>query len=380
MAHRITLLGLLSTASLLSACGSGAAHDGATDTPSPSAAPPSSMPADGNDPEALGFPTDTCKGFVVDEGEFTVNPGEDLNFCVRIPMPEAWQGPDLALTGWAWSLARTHHFFMEYSPHPFPGPSTDPVPCADYVYDPATDSYAYSPGHPPTGTFSFIGSANNENSKIVFGAGTGNGYVQFDGQHGRYMPASGHFRTSHHLINTGDTPITTHAKFKVCVDETTTIPFLGTSLVCTTTAINVPVGTQGAVTATCTAPFDMDVFLLASHAHAHLTEFTMQFYDGAQTQPDIIYDSKAWDSPEIVNLDTPLHLAKGQGITYTCHYNGPAVFKDTTDDPAAEHCGLFTAYSYPDPRPGQVPPQLTGLETLPDQVTEAFPSLSVSPI
>jgi hypothetical protein len=120
--------------------------------------------------------------------------------------------------------------------------------------------------------------------------------------------------------------------------------------------------------------------LLASHAHAHLTRFTLQKYDGTRTLPDLLYESKEWDSPQIIGLDTPLHLKKGEGLTYTCNYNGPAVFSDTTEKADAEHCAVFTAYSYPPDRPNELPPQLTGLESQPGQVTEAFPSLSVSPI
>jgi hypothetical protein len=332
-------------------------------------------------PEALGFPTDTCEGFVVDEGEFTVQPGQDINYCVRVPIPPEWQTRDLALGVWAWDLANTHHFFMEYSPHPFPGQGTEPVACPSYKWNTATNAYDFVPDQKPEGTFSFIGSANSEDSKIIFGAGQGKGYVMFDKDHGRFMAQNGHFRTSHHLINLTDKPITTHAKFKVCIKDAANLPFVANSLVCTTTNINVPAGEQGKTVATCTAPYDLDVFLLASHAHAHLTRFTLQRYDGTKTLPDLIYESKNWDAPEIKNLDTPLHLKKGEGLTYTCEYNGPAVFSDTTEKAEAEHCAVFTAYSYPDPRPGVVPTQLTGLQSAPPQdIGVAFPSLSVSPI
>jgi hypothetical protein len=334
----------------------------------------------GGNPEALGFPTDSCPGFVIDEGEFTVQPGQDINFCVRIPMPAEFQNRPLALGGWAWELANTHHFFMEYSPHPFPGPGTDPVPCPSYSWNASTSKYDFVPNQKPEGTFSLIGSANNEGSKILFGAGQGKNYVMLNSEYGRYMPQDGHFRTSHHLINPTNAPITTHARFKVCVKDAATTPFLATSLVCTTTAINVPANTTGTASATCVAPFDLDLVLLASHAHAHLTRFTMQQYDGTQTLPDLIYDSRTWDSPNIVNLSQPLHLKQGQGITYTCEYTGPAVYRDNTEMADAEHCAIFTAYSYPTAHPGLAPPQLTGLATSPAQVSTAFMSLSTSPI
>jgi hypothetical protein len=317
---------------------------------------------------------------VLDQGEFTTLPGEDINYCVRIPIPEKWRTRDLALGGWSWDLSYTHHHFMEYSPHPFPAAGSEPVPCNEYTWNPATSSYQHVPGATAGGKFSLVGSANNENSKIVFGGGEGKGYVMLDGRHGRYLAKNGHFRTSHHLINTTLEPITTRARFKVCVQDAAATPFLVNSLVCTTTAIDVPANASGFARATCTVPHDADIVLLASHAHEHLTRFTVQRYDGTQTLPEVLYESVDWDSPRIVNLDEPLHLKKGEGLTYTCEYRGPAVFADDTTRPEAEHCAVFTGYSFPDPRPGAVPPQLTGLATLPEQVSEAFPSLDVSPI
>lgn len=362
---------------LLAACGGGGADDRAR-------AGATNVHGDGGsvfDPNHTGFPTDDCDGFVLDEGEFTVQPGADINYCMRLPMPPEWQAKgDQGMWGFSWDLAATHHFFMEYSPHPFPGPGQDAVPCSEYAWNTATGVYDHVPGASPEGTFSFIGSANSEDSKFIFGAGEGSDYLVTDGRHGRYMVANGHFRTSHHLINLTDEPITTRAKFKVCAKPAGEFQNLLTGLTCTTTAIDVPEGQTGSVRATCTAPFDMDIVVLASHAHAHLTSFQMQVYDGQRTLPDVIYESTNWDSPEIRYLDEPIHLKAGMGITYTCNYLGPAQFRDATDVPQAEHCAAFLSYSYPDARPGVIPPQLTGLATAPDAVSAAFDSLGVSPI
>jgi hypothetical protein len=228
----LAALAVASTATL--ACGNS--------SPSKEATVPATVATDGG-AGALGDatdPTNDCPGFVIDEGEFTVQPGQDINYCVRVPMPPEFRTRDLALYGWGWNLESTHHFFMEYSPHPFPGPGTDPVPCPSYKWNDATRGYDFVPDQQPEGTFSFIGSANNESSKIIFGAGQGKGHVMLDDQHGRYMQENGHFRTSHHLINLSDQPITTHARFKVCVKDAKDTAFVATSLVCTTTAIDVP--------------------------------------------------------------------------------------------------------------------------------------------
>src|SRR6185312_16720819 len=65
---------------------------------------------------------------VVDEGTFTVPAGQEVVYCVRIPMPAAFQGRDLALTGWDSDVtAPMHHYFMFYDTKSTPG--TTPVPC-----------------------------------------------------------------------------------------------------------------------------------------------------------------------------------------------------------------------------------------------------------
>jgi hypothetical protein len=55
-------------------------------------------------------------GFRVEQSTFVVQPGDELTFCERIPIPEAFAGRDLALIGWDWELpAFTHHYFMAFS-------------------------------------------------------------------------------------------------------------------------------------------------------------------------------------------------------------------------------------------------------------------------
>ena len=316
--------------------------------------------------DELGYPTDNCYGFILDEGSWELQPGEDVDYCARLPMPHEFRDRDLVITGWAWNLGTTHHYFMEYSPNPFPGSTMDPVPCNE---------------DGSQGTFSLLNSANTEGSKLVFGAGEGAGYMSTGGNHGRFIQADGHFRTSHHVINFTTEPITIEAKFKVCVKEASEVPHPISSLVCNTTAINVPEGVDGDAIGTCTAPFDMDIVVLSSHAHQHLNYFTLQKYDGNETLPEILYESTDWDSPDIIHLEEPLHLKKGEGITYTCNFKGPTVYRDDVSLPDADHCAAYMGYAYPaGERDYEVPPSLMSLALFPEQVAQSTPSIDGSPI
>jgi hypothetical protein len=122
--------------------------------------------------------------------------------------------------------------------------------------------------------------------------------------------------------------------------------------------------------------------VLASHGHQHLTRFTVQVYDGRKTLDPIVYESTDWDSPQILALDEPIHLKRGMGLTYTCHYDGtgPVMFGDDGTAPNAEHCALYSGYSYPENRPNEIPPMLFSLAIAPDQVAAVGPSLPGSPI
>jgi hypothetical protein len=354
--RRAQLLVALFTLSM-AACSS----DGQGD-PAETAGDDETVPADPTAP-----PDIECKSFEVNLAEWTVNPGENTDYCMRLPIPEEWNDRDLALSGWSWNLSSTHHFFMEHSPQPFPGTGNEPVGCGT--------------GVDPRKEFSFINSANNEGATLAFGAGQGTGAVAMSNGVGKYLPRGGHFRTSHHVINTSDQPIQTWARFNVCVQDAAATKYVANTMVCTTTAIDVPANTRGSTTATCTAPYDMNVVLLASHAHDHLKRFTVQKYDGARTLDDVLYESTDWDSPQIVDIaSNPVRLSKGQGLTFTCEYEGEARFSAGAEEPWAEHCAVFTAYTYPEGREYEVPGRLTGLGTTPNAVTEAFPSIPQSPI
>ncbi|MBM4363511.1 MAG: hypothetical protein FJ104_12590 [Deltaproteobacteria bacterium] len=310
-----------------------------------------------------------CESFEVNLANWTVAPGENTDYCMRLPIPERWNGEDMALTGWSWNLSSTHHFFMEHSPQPFPGTGTEPIGCGT--------------GEDPRKEFSFINSANNEGSVLAFGAGQGTGTLHMANNVGKYLPKGGHFRTSHHVINSSDQPIDTWARFNVCVQPLTQTEYVANTMVCTSTAIDVPAGTVGSTVGTCTAPYDMEIVLLASHAHNHLTRFTVQKYDGTATEDALVYESTDWDSPNIIQLaDKPILLKAGQGLTYTCEYEGEARFSAGAEEPWAEHCGLFTAYTFArgQGKEYEVPGRLTGLQTAPGAISVAFPSLAQSPI
>ena len=280
---------------------------------------------------------------VLDEGTFTVAPGAEVVYCVKIPMPAAFKGRDLALVGWDSTItAPMHHYFMFYDSTATSG--TTPVPCeASGAQVPAASA--------GLNLFSM--------GRLLFVAGTGQDSYRNQAGYGAVLTSSGTFVTNHHVINASASPITVGGKFTLKVAGAKDIPHPTQALSCQTIDINLPAMTTTDVTATCLAPFDLDVVTLSSHAHQDLTSFETRMYDGTQTQPTVLYTSTQWESPAVVQLDTPLHLKAGQGLTFTCHFdNATASAIGFGLTATSEMCAAMASYAYPVTQTGKVPPMM----------------------
>jgi len=279
----------------------------------------------------------------LDEGTFTVQPGQEVVYCVRIPMPAAFQGRDLALTGWDSDIAAPmHHYFMFYDTTPTSG--TVPVPCQGTSPEVPAASASLS-------LFSM--------GVIIFVAGTGHDSYAGNQGYGAVLQSNGTFVTNHHVINATAEPLTVGATFKLQVVDAASIAHPTQPLSCQTLDITLPANTATDVTATCLAPYDLDIVSMSSHAHQDLVTFETRMYDGTQTQPTVLYTSSQWESPVVQQLATPLHLLQGQGLTFTCHYmNATGASIGWGLGATQEMCASMNAYAYPVDKPNQVPPAL----------------------
>ena len=62
------------------------------------------------------------------------------------------------------------------------------------------------------------------------------------------------------------------------------------------------------------------IFQLFSHAHEHMTEFRV-YIDGGPRHGELVYIAYDWEHPPILELDPPLILEPGQGLTLETTYN-----------------------------------------------------------
>ena len=303
-------------------------------------------------------------GYQLDEGAFDVDPGADVTYCVRIPVPEEWVGRDVGLIGWDWDLpVNTHHFFMAYSEREVDFGGAPFIPCdgKDPIVDNSTVlglEEAFGGGGAVTAG---EGLSRTGEGKLVFGAGVGVGRYLGDPGYGRILKAGGHLVTNHHVLNMSPDVVTMTGRFNMYLRAPEDLPHRTHELNCLTLDVNMEPRSKRTVTSTCTAPHDLDITLLASHGHNHLKRFETRLYDGqrGETLPDPLYVSEDWDSPLLAYQEKPLRLRKGDGLTYTCHY------ENDTDDAvtfgtnvANEMCATMNAYALPPERAFEDAPPL----------------------
>ena len=275
-------------------------------------------------------------GFQVDEGAFSLAPGVEGLYCMRLAIPEDYAGGPMYVREIESRLpAGTHHFFMAYNTDEIAGSQ----PC--FESGPLV-STAEADQHDGGG------------GKILFLSGEGAyDYALPDG-YAFYLPSgAGHLVTSHHVLNASDEPRDMYGVFNVHTARAEQITHPINSFNCLLQDIWIAPHSSGTVSATCVAPFDLDLVVLSSHAHQHLRRFEMKHED------KVIYTSRDWDSPHIVTLDEPLHLEKGDGIEFSCMFenSGDEWIVFGTGD-YGEMCAIMSSYAYPKNRPHEVPPSL----------------------
>jgi hypothetical protein len=123
-------------------------------------------------------------------------------------------------------------------------------------------------------------------AKFLFGSGEGYYKTTMPEGYGTLIQADGLFQASHHALNLRPAPITMGGKLNILIAEADEIRHPVRTLACDNRGIDIPPQSSVTVTATCTAPFDLDIIKVSSHAHQHLTLFEVRFFDGENADDD----------------------------------------------------------------------------------------------
>jgi hypothetical protein len=282
-------------------------------------------------------PPPAGRGFQLDEGNFLVEPGEEGLYCMRLPVPEAYGDQPLFVRQIESRLPiGTHHFFMAYNG------------------DPVDDEVGCFPGGQPYVSTEDAEEHDGGGGKLMFLSGEGEYSYALPEGYAFYLPSgAGHMVTSHHVLNTGDAAREMYGRFNIHTVPVAEVAHPINQLNCLLQDIWVGPHTESTVSGTCTAPFDLDLVVLASHAHQHLRKFEI-LHEG-----ELIYESRDWDSPDILTLAEPRRMRAGEGLEFRCTFrnDGDQWIVFGTGD-YGEMCAIMSQYAYPAERPNEVPPSL----------------------
>ena len=89
-------------------------------------------------------------------------------------------------------------------------------------------------------------------------------------------------------------------------------------------SFNLPAGEETTITKTWTFNEERHIFLLSSHAHQFNTEWKIYISGGAR-DGELVYFSKDWEHPPLIEFDPPIFLSSGEGL------RGEATYNNTTD-------------------------------------------------
>jgi hypothetical protein len=303
------------------------------------------------DPAALAPPA-AGAGFQIDLGRFSLPPGREGSHCIRAPIPPEYAGGPVYVAGADSVLSgSTHHYFASYSEAES---VTEQQPCSgDEAFHYVDDSA------PPPDAESHVG----QGYKMFLGAGEGAYSYRFPDGYAMYLAnGRGHLKSGWHVLNLSRDDYELFGKLNVHTRPAAQVTHPIRLLSCLLLDVAVDAHSEATVAGTCTAPFDLDLVMLGSHAHQYLVRFETRLFDGDKTLDEPIYVSTDWDSPKIVALDAPLSLKAGQGLTFSCTYrNGESSPLKFGAGVGQEMCATMNAYAYPPDRPGEVPPSLGAL-------------------
>ncbi len=154
--------------------------------------------------------------------------------------------------------------------------------------------------------------------------------------------------SAQHVLNFTDEPLRMHGRFNLYLRAAAETPHLVNGLNCLNQDVEIPPKSDVSITASCTVPHDLDLVMLASHAHQYLQRFEIKLVRSGIVDPDPVYVSTDWDSPLRDFLAEPIALKMGDGLQFTCHYSNPTEQRiEYGLGVYNEMCAVMSVYSMP---------------------------------
>ncbi len=245
------------------------------------------------------------RGLALRLGPFDVAPNFEREFFYFEPSVSA---EDLFIDRFEISMRPGSHHFILYTFGSDLPPSLDPTP------------HTYRDIRKPNGTLDPLTLAAMQHH--VFFAGTQWPTMDFRFPPGvalRLPAGTGLDLNSHYVNRTeqtrqGEVHINLHTVPAEEVVQPAEILFLNNI------EINLPPKQTTTLVKTYRFQREVNIFQLVSHAHQHMQEFRV-YVDGGPRDGELVYVAYDWQHPPILQFDTPLTLAPGQGLRLEATYN-----------------------------------------------------------
>jgi len=158
------------------------------------------------------------------------------------------------------------------------------------------------------------------NQRFVFGTQWRSMDYEFPEGVALRLPANAAFDLNTHYVNRSADPMEGEVAINLHTIDPVEVVHQATNLFLNNTDFNLPRGEVTTLSKTWTFNERRHIFQLTSHAHEHMTEFRIYVVGGANNG-ELVFFTKDWEHPPLLDMDPPLVLEAGQGLRAVATYD-----------------------------------------------------------
>ena len=175
------------------------------------------------------------------------------------------------------------------------------------------------------GFINFATAQSIANQRFVFGTQLRITDYEFPEGVALQLPANYGLDMNSHYVNYTDSEAEGQISVNLHTVDPSEVQHIAKNLFLNNTDFNLPANEITTLSRTWNSPEKRNIFFLTSHAHQYNTEFRIYISGGAR-DGELVYFSKDWEHPPLIEFDPPLVINAGEGLRAEATYN------NTTDD------------------------------------------------
>lgn len=172
----------------------------------------------------------------------------------------------------------------------------------------------------PDGTANLLTFLSMQNHIFMAGTQTSNHDYNFPEGAALLVTANTSFDLNSHYVNKTNAPLPGEVSMNLYTVDKSKVINVVRSLNEANTSFSLPAGKATVITTNFIYAKPRTILALTSHTHKLAQKFVIKIKGGVR-DGEIVYTNTDWESPEIVNLKTPIVLKAGEGLTSEVTYN-----------------------------------------------------------